>query len=54
MAQFEIPPLFKGPISLENDSEIRFTLESNNHRFSLDRYGVLKIPKSNYFIQYDS
>jgi len=54
MAQFEIPPLFKGPISLDNDSEIKFTLGKNTHRYSLDHYGVLKIPQSDYFIQYDS
>jgi hypothetical protein len=41
--EFELSPMFKGPIRFDGD-KIRFRLKNKEHKFSLDHYGVIKIP----------
>lgn len=45
--------MFKGPIRFDGD-KIKFRLKAREYKFSLDHYGVIKIPESQYFIKFDT
>lgn len=51
-SEFELPPRFKGPVRLLKDKEVVFRMGKATHKFSLDHYGVLRIPQTDYFIRF--
>lgn len=51
--EFQLDPLYKGPIKLDNDKSISFTLNGKKYTYGMDHYGTLKITGTVYMIQFD-